>query len=197
MKKTHSKAQNGSDSVKALPISSSEVTPHKPVAIMMIDRPIKPTAAKCKAKPITNQTQHKAWMIRRILSRLVKLASLRFSTSTNILCTDSGIAVPKPNQWVFSKSTQVLKPQITTGTETGETRKANSMKSQPATPPTMMFCGSPTKVQTPPMAVPTAACIKIERKKARKVSKSCLNSSLTKVSLLKRAVAASPVIISW
>ena len=59
-----------------------------------------------------------------------------------------------------------------TGMVTGAINRKNSTKSHPATVAISKFCGSPTRVQTPPKAVPTAPCIIRLRRKDRKFSKS-------------------------
>ena len=71
----------------------------------------------------------------------------------------------------FSSNTQVIRPQAKTGMVTGAMRRKNSMNSHPARSAISRFCGSPTVVQTPPNAVPTAPCIIKLRKKALKSSK--------------------------
>ena len=52
-KKTHNKAVKGRASSKALPIECSSVMPAAEVAKMITDKPIRPTAAKCSAKPVS------------------------------------------------------------------------------------------------------------------------------------------------
>ena len=54
---------------------------------------------------------------------------------------------------------------------TGAMFRKNSMNSQPSLLAISRFCGSPTVVQTPPSAVPTAPCINSVRRKARNCSK--------------------------
>ena len=56
--------------------------------------------------------------------------------------------------------------------DTGAMRTKNSTKSQPDRRPISRFCGSPTSVVTPPSAVPTAACMTMLRRNARKPSRS-------------------------
>ena len=57
------------------------------------------------------------------------------------------------------------------------------MNSQSATFAMSKFCGSPTKVHTPPKAVPTTPCIRISLRKALKFSISLTPNSLKLVSL--------------
>ena len=55
----------------------------------------------------------------------------------------------------------------------------NVRKSQPDTVAINRFWGSPTRVQTPPSAVPTAPCMTRLRRKARNVSRSSRWNSMT------------------
>ena len=72
MKNTQSNDVNGKLSVNALPIFDSLLTPVKDVANTITDKPIRPTAAKWKAKPAINQHAMSAWLISETLSSRVK-----------------------------------------------------------------------------------------------------------------------------
>ena len=71
---------------------------------------------------------------------------------------------------------------MNTGIEIGAIRTRNSTKSQPTVSPIRRFCGSPTRVASPPSAVPTIACISRLRRKARNCSRSPRIGSSTRSS---------------
>ena len=73
----------------------------------------------------------------------------------------------------------VNKPKNKTGIVIGAMTMKNSKNSQPTTLAINRFCGSPTIVQTPPRAVPTAPCITRSLRKALNCSISLWPSSLS------------------
>ena len=88
-----------------------------------------------------------------------------------------GSWLPKPAIENFSMIKHVKIPATKTGIVIGAILRKNSTNSQPAMVAISKFCGSPTNVQTPPKAVPTAPCITRSLRKALKSS----NSSSFKV----------------
>ncbi|MNT27039.1 hypothetical protein D3C72_1626500 [compost metagenome] len=56
VKNTVSRAVKGKASWKALPMACSSVTPHREVARIITDRPIRPTSARWKARATISQT---------------------------------------------------------------------------------------------------------------------------------------------
>ena len=73
---------------------------------------------------------------------------------------------------------------MNTGIVTGAIFQKKVMKSQPAFSAMRRFCGSPTRVVTPPSAVPTAPCMIRLRKKDRNCSSCSAFSGSTPSSLV-------------
>ena len=74
-------------------------------------------------------------------------------------------------------------PAKKTGIVIGAILKKNSVNSQPAIVAINKFCGSPTIVQTPPRAVPTAPCITRSLKNPLNFSSSSIDIGFNATSL--------------
>ena len=90
----------------------------------------------------------------------------------------------------FSITKQVRIPAKNTGIVIGAILIKNSINSQPAIVAINKFCGSPTKVQTPPRAVPTAPCITRSLKKALNSSNSSIDIEFIESLLWKSCVSS-------
>ena len=86
--------------------------------------------------------------------------------------------MPNPAMENFSITKHVRTPATKTGIVIGAILKKNSTNSHSAIVAINKFWGSPTIVQTPPRAVPTAPCMTKSLKKALKFSSSSSFKSL-------------------